>query len=107
MIALPESGALPLKLDAHGTIRVSGTRVTLESLIGFYRQGETAEDLHDGFPTVPLADIHTVIAYYLAHQAEVDTYLAEQDAAAEQVRREWEARNPPPSKAELLARQMS
>jgi uncharacterized protein (DUF433 family) len=104
MIALPETVALPLKLDEHGAIRVSGTRVTLDTLIGFYQQGETPEALHQGFSTVPLADIYAVIAYYLAHQTEIDAYLKLRDEQAERVRREWETRNPPPTKAELLAR---
>ena len=104
MIMLPETVALPLKMDEQGAIRVSGTRVTLDTLIGFYRQGETVEDLHEGFPTVPLADIYAVIAYYLGHQAEVDEYLKQRDEAAERTRQEWEARHPPLSRAELLAR---
>lgn len=104
MIALPETVALPLKMDEHGAIRVSGTRVTLDTLIAFYRQGETPEDLHEGFPTVPLADIYAVIAYYLAHEAEIDDYLKRREEEAERIRQEWEARNPPPTKADLLAR---
>ena len=104
MIALPEAVPLPLVLDEHGTIRVSGTRVTLDTLIGFYRQGETPENLHEGFPTVPLADIYAVIAYYLSHQAELDAYLKQRAEEADRIRREWETRHPPPTKAELLAR---
>ena len=104
MIALPAALDVPLKEDQDGNIRVSGTRVTLDTIIGFYRQGETPEDLHEGFPTVPLADIYAVIAYYLANQDEVDAYLKQRDEEAERVRQEWETRNPPPTKAELLAR---
>lgn len=104
MFALPETVALPLKVDEHGVIRVSGTRVTLDTLIGFYRQGQTPEDLYEGFPTVPLADIYAVIAYYLAHEQEVEAYLEQGSREADRMRQEWEDRNPPPAKAELLAR---
>ena len=104
MIVLPETVALPLKLDDHGAIRVSDTRVTLDTLIAFYHQGETPEDLHEGFPTVPLADIYAVIAYYLTHQAEIDDYLKRRAEEAERIRQEWETRNPSPTKADLLAR---
>jgi uncharacterized protein (DUF433 family) len=104
MISLPATVTLPVKLDEHGRIRVSGTRVTLETLINYFLQGETAEDLHEGFPTVPLADIYAVIAYYLAHQAEVLAYLRQRAQQAEGIRQEWEAKHPPPTKAELLAR---
>jgi len=104
MMAIPEMVALPLKMDEHGAIRVSGTRVTLDTLIGFYRQGEMAEALHEGFPTVPLADIHAVISYYLANQQEVNAYLNSRAAEADRIRAQWEACHPPPTKAELLAR---
>lgn len=104
MIALPQTVELPMKLDEHGAIRVSGTRVTLDTLIAFYKQGESPEDLHEGFPTVPLPDIYAVIAYYLAHQTDVDAYLARREEEADLLRAEWEARNPPLTRAELEAR---
>jgi uncharacterized protein (DUF433 family) len=105
MIDIPEVVELPLHKDEDDNIRVSGTRVTLDTIIGFYRQGETPEDLHEGFPTVPLADIYAVIAYYLAHQNEVDAYLKRRDEEGERIRQEWEAEHPPRlTKADLLAR---
>ncbi|MCC7209550.1 MAG: DUF433 domain-containing protein [Anaerolineae bacterium] len=104
MIALPETVALPLRMDDHGAIRVSGTRVTLDTLVGYYHQGETPEDLHEGFPTVPLADIYAVIAYYLAHQPEVDAYMAQRAKEGERIRLEWESQHPTLTKAELQAR---
>jgi uncharacterized protein (DUF433 family) len=104
MLALPEAVILPLKMDAYGAIRVSDTRVTLDTLIAFYQQGETAEALHEGFPTVPLSDIHAVISYYLANRDEVDTYLAARREAAEALRNTWASEKPSPTKAELLQR---
>ena len=104
MIDLPETVVLPMKADPDGNIRISGTRVTLDTLIGFYRLGETPDALHEGFPTVPLADIYAVISFYLTHQDEVDAYLKKRDEDAERIRKEWESRNPPPTRAELLAR---
>ncbi len=95
MINLPEKVMLPMKADENGNIRISGTRVTLDSIIGYYRQGETPEDLHEGFPTVPLADIYAVIAYYLAHRDEVDIYLKERSDEADHFRQEVEANYTP------------
>ena len=46
MISLPETVTLPMQTDEHGVIRISGTRVTFDSVIGFYLQGETPEALH-------------------------------------------------------------
>jgi uncharacterized protein (DUF433 family) len=94
ILSTPSVIDLPLRADENGVIRVSNTRVTLLSIVKRYRFGDSAEAIHEGFPTVPLADIHGVIAYYLSHQAEVDEYIAQMEAAAEQWRREYEANNP-------------
>lgn len=88
---IPEAVILPLKTDVSGVIRVSGTRVTLHTLLSYYKNGESPEDLHDGFPTVPLSDIYAVIAYYLANRPAVDTYLKQLDDEAEQSRQQVEA----------------
>ncbi len=85
---------VPVRTDEHGIIRVSGTRVTLETIVARYRQGDSPETIHDGFPTVALGDIYAVIAWYLAHQEEVDRYMAEETIAAERWRAEYEATNP-------------
>lgn len=81
-IATPTTLSIPFRKDEHGPIRVSETRVTLDTLMARYLQGETPETIHVGFPTVALADIYAVIAYYLAHQAEVEAYLAERRVQA-------------------------
>ncbi|MCI0713210.1 MAG: DUF433 domain-containing protein [Chloroflexi bacterium] len=96
---------IPLQTDEHGVIRVSGTRVTLDSIINYYLQGQTPEALHEGFPTVPLTDIYAVIAYYLANRDELDAYLKQQETEAERIRQEFEATYPPKvTRAELLKR---
>lgn len=96
---------LPLKLDSDGTVRVGGTRVTLDTLVDFYEQGQSPETIVRGFPTVDLSTIYTVIAYYLRHRAEVEAYLAEQERDAEATRRQIEANQDREGfRARLLAR---
>lgn len=90
---------IPLQTDEHGAIRVSGTRVTLDTLIARYQQGDTPEAIHEGFPTVPLTDIYAVIAYYLAQRAELDAYLKWRDEEAERFRQEVEANATPEQRA--------
>ena len=94
MLSTPTMIDLPLRTDQDGVIRVGDTRVTLVTIVKHYRVGDTAEVIHAGFPTVSLADVYAVIAYYLSHQADVDEYIREVDAAAERWRREYEANNP-------------
>jgi uncharacterized protein (DUF433 family) len=99
MIALPETVALPLKMDEYGIIRVSGTRVTLDTVIACYHQGDSPEAIHEGFDVLPLNDIYAVIAYYLAHRDELDAYLLHGQEEADRLRQEWEARYTPEQQA--------
>lgn len=73
----------PLRVDDAGVVRIVGTRVTLDTLVGSYRDGNTAEEIVQQYPTLPLADVHAAIAYYLTHLPEVETYLRQRqhDAA--------------------------
>jgi len=82
---------VPLHMDHSGTVRVSGTRVTLDTIITAHRAGETPERIAAGFPSVPLSDIHAVIAWYLQHQPEVDAYLQKRVEQGAAWRDAWEA----------------
>ncbi len=84
--------ALPLQRDQHGTIRVGGTRVTLDTVIHAFKAGADAGEIADQFSTLSLADIYTVIGYYLRHRQEIDAYLAEREEQAREIRRQHEAR---------------
>ena len=42
--------------------------------------------LHSEYPTLPLALIHKVIAFYLEHQADVDAYVARCEAEIQRQR---------------------
>jgi uncharacterized protein (DUF433 family) len=83
---------IPLATDKDGNVRVGGTRVTLDSVVYAFKEGSTAEDIVRSFPSLSLADVYAVIAYYLRHKADVEAYLEEQEREAEKVRRECEAR---------------
>ena len=85
---------LPLHIDAHGVCRVSGTRVTVESLLASFQRGATAEEIADQYPSVPLADIYATVAYYLRHRNEVDAYLQKVEAQEADAARELESRFP-------------
>jgi uncharacterized protein (DUF433 family) len=77
---------VPLTLTQDGTIRVSGSRVSLDSIIYQYLQGGSAEQIHESFPSLNLADIYAVISYYLNHRDTIDGYLRQQEAKAEALR---------------------
>lgn len=66
-----------LTLDEHGTIHITDHRIGLDDVIFFYRRGESAEMLQLRFPTISLACIHRLIAFYLDNEQEVDHYVDE------------------------------
>jgi uncharacterized protein (DUF433 family) len=105
MPALPTTVAVPLVTDAHGAIRVHGTRVTLDSIITAFRAGATAEEIAQQFPTVALADVYLIIAHYLNHTADIDAYMFQRRDEAEALKREIETRlDPVGVRARLVAR---
>jgi uncharacterized protein (DUF433 family) len=97
---------VPLRTDEHGAIRVGNTRVLLDVVIWEYQDGASPEEIVLAYSTLQLADVYAVIAYYLRHQEEVDNYLQEGEIAAEQLRREIEAKQPSRAglREQLLAR---
>ena len=101
-----EPEIVPLYTDDQGTIRVGKSRVRLNSVVYAFNQGHTPEEILMQFPTLALADIYAVIAYYLNHQTAVDQYIQQNEAEGQQLRQIIESQ--PDNQAfrqRLLARQ--
>ena len=90
MSELPITQIVPLTQGEDGVLRVTGSRVTLDSIVDQFKSGATAEQIQEDFPSVTLNDIYSLIAYYLQHSGSVEDYLREQALAAKEVRRELE-----------------
>lgn len=96
----------PLATDPDGVVRVSGTRVTLDTVVTAFAEGLTAEEIVYEYSTLSLADVYVVLGYYLRRRAEVEAYLRERRRQADAVRRQNEARfDPQGIRDRLLARQ--
>jgi uncharacterized protein (DUF433 family) len=96
---------IPLVTDATGVVRISETRVTLDTVVTAFLEGAIAQEIREQYPSLQLSDIYSVIGYYLRHQAEVDAYLLERQSLASEVRQEAEKRfNPLGVRSRLLAR---
>ncbi|MBI3697304.1 MAG: DUF433 domain-containing protein [Acidobacteria bacterium] len=81
---------------------VAGSRVSLDSLVYLFQEGASPETIREEFDSLTLEQVYGAIAFYLAHQSEVDAYVAEQ-------RRRWSemektATLPSPELREKLAR---
>jgi len=65
----------PIQQDEDGVLRVGGTRVRLESILGAFKIGSAAEEILLKYPSLTLTDIYAVITYYLWHKEAVEAYL--------------------------------
>lgn len=63
----------------EGGWRVSGTRISLDSIVHAYWQGRLPEAIVADFPSLTLEQVHGAIAFYLHNRAEMDEYLARQN----------------------------
>lgn len=91
ILPLP-SDPVPLREDGRGGFRVGDSRVPLDVVLDEYENGSDAESIVNAYPTLRLADVYAVIAYYLRHQDEVKAYLRERETQAAELRREIESR---------------
>ena len=78
--------------QGNASYSVTGTRVSLDSIVYAFLRGESAESIAESFPALSLEQVYGAIAYYLAHRAAIDTYLdqgrADFKRMREQARRE-------------------
>lgn len=90
-----------LTQDVEGEIRLTGHRIGLYTVVRRYQEGYSAERIADEYPSLPLALIYKVLAFYLENQPEVDTYIA---AVAAEIERQESLPRPGPDMAELRRR---
>jgi uncharacterized protein (DUF433 family) len=83
---------VPLRVDSSGAVRVGETRVSLLSVLTAFRRGDTPEQIVHSYPALDLSDVYTVISYYLANRADVDSWMAADRTEEGRIRNEAEAR---------------
>jgi uncharacterized protein (DUF433 family) len=106
MATFTTTETIPLETDEDGVIRISQTRVTLDTIVTAFKDGATAEEIAQQYPTVSLADVYYVIGYYLHRKDEVEAYLRKRNQEADELQNQMEARfNPVGIRERLTAKQ--
>jgi uncharacterized protein (DUF433 family) len=77
-----------------GGYYLSGTRVSLDSVVYAFLRGESPEGIVESFPALRLEQAYGAIAFCLAHQQMVDVYLQKGRADFEQMREEARRKHP-------------
>jgi len=78
----------------NGGFYLKASRVPLDGIAIYYTRGESAESIRAHFPTLSLEQVYGAIAFYLAHRAEVDRTIEEENQLFEKLK----AANPVPEK---------
>jgi uncharacterized protein (DUF433 family) len=59
---------------------ITGTRVSLDSIVYAFLEGLSPESIVDSFETLALEQVYGAIAYYLGNKASIDAYLKQSEA---------------------------
>jgi uncharacterized protein (DUF433 family) len=63
-------------LDERGIARIEGTQTAVKMIvIDHLTHGYSPAEIHFQYPYLSLAQIHSALAYYYAHQAEMDAEI--------------------------------
>jgi uncharacterized protein (DUF433 family) len=77
-----------------GAYYVAGTRVSLDSVVYAFLRGESPDGIVESFPSLNLEQVYGAIAYYLAHQQAIDSYLEQGRAEFARMREESRRKHP-------------
>jgi uncharacterized protein (DUF433 family) len=69
----------------NGGLYVAGTRVSLDSIVYSFKAGDSPETIRQNFSSLSLEQVYGAIAFYLAHEQEVDANIRESEAEIERL----------------------
>jgi uncharacterized protein (DUF433 family) len=82
---------VPLTVTEDGSIEIGLSRVSLDSVVHHFKLGAAPEEIAQMYPSLQLADVYAVIAYYLNHREAIEAYLDDQEAEGEAVKAQIES----------------
>jgi uncharacterized protein (DUF433 family) len=68
--------ASPYVEERHGGRYIARARVSLDSVVISFQEGDTPEEIVESFSTLQLYQVYGAIAYYLENEQTVKDYLA-------------------------------
>lgn len=73
-------------IDEAGRAWIDDTHIKVTEVVRDYLQGWSAEQIHEQYPHLSLAQIYSALAYYHDHQQELDAQVAREEREAERLR---------------------
>ncbi len=71
-----------------GRLRINGTRMTVNQLVVWYKQGYAPEEIADQYSHLTLAQVYAALAYYHANREEIEADLAAEKIEADRLEQE-------------------
>jgi uncharacterized protein (DUF433 family) len=69
----------------NGGYYVGGTRISLDSVVSSFNEGESPETIRQNFLSLSLEQVYGAITFYLAHEKEVDANIREGEEELERL----------------------
>jgi Protein of unknown function (DUF433) len=73
---------------------IAGTRVSLDSVVLSYLNGESPENIAQNFPLLSLEQVYGAIAFYLSNRDIVDAYLEKSEGEFQQLQQVCREKSP-------------
>jgi len=73
-----------------GHLRIEGTRITVNQIVVWYKQGYGPEEIADQYPQLTLAQVYAALAYYHANREEIEADLVAEKLEAERLEKEYQ-----------------
>ena len=80
--------------EHSGAYFITGTRVSLDSVVFAFLRGESPEGIAESFPALALEQVLGSLAYYLANREQIDQYLRRGKEDFERLRQQARQNNP-------------
>ena len=73
---------------------IEGTRISLDSVVYSFLNGESPESIAQNFPLLSLEQVYGAIAFYLANRELVDAYLKKGEAEFQELQQSCREKSP-------------
>ncbi len=68
-----------------GRPRIAGTGVSVRRIAGWYKLGQTPEEIADQYGHLSLAQVYAALAYYHANHVEIEADLVQEESLYDQL----------------------
>ena len=82
MSTIPDIGTFITRTPGvcGGRAQVAGTGVSVRRIAGWYKMGQSPEEIADQYGNLTLAQVYAALAFYHANQHAIDAELADEEA---------------------------